>query len=177
MAAICVAAIGIVAFVMLDGMAAGVALLVAGVLLVVIGLVGWQDRRTAPRLAVAGGSAVAALEPRPVRDPGEPGPAERGGALDEGERLDPILPSAPGDADPTARDYAPAPGPTTQVVGEASSLDHVNEQPLLGHADLVAHVGDHHEGIPQSGSTIQLRLLHERAHGAPHEPPVNLRTG
>jgi hypothetical protein len=66
--------------------------------------------------------------------------------------------------------------PTMQVVDEgATGLDHVHDEPLLGHSDLVAHVRDYHDEIATDGSTIQLRLLHERAHGAPHELPVNLK--
>ena len=59
LATIAVAAIGIVCFFLLDGVAAGVALLVAGVLLVVIGIVGWRERRPTPALATAGASATA----------------------------------------------------------------------------------------------------------------------
>jgi hypothetical protein len=63
-----------------------------------------------------------------------------------------------------------------QVVDDgATGRDHVHDEPLLGHSDLVAHVRDYHDEIATDGSTIQLRLLHERAHGAPHELPVNLK--
>jgi hypothetical protein len=70
----------------------------------------------------------------------------------------------------------PPPAPMMQMVDEATDdLDHVHDQPLLGHSDLVSHVRDYHGEIATDGSTIQLRLLHERAHGAPHETPPRIR--
>ena len=212
-AAVAVALIGIVGFFLLEGVGAGLVILVAGVLLLVIGLVGWRDR--APALATGGAAAVSTAEVEPVRLPEadvEPGdadaaPGERGVLDEEHEPIDvstngdasridglqptPAAASTPEPAlepDPATdagsdvdgvldRDYAPAPDPTMPVVGDAGGLDHLHDAPLLGHSDLVSHVRDDHEEIAQVGSTIQLRLLHERAHGAPHEPPVNLKTG
>jgi hypothetical protein len=230
-AAIAVCLIGIVAFVILDGAAAGLALLVAGVLLVVIGAVGWQEGQVAA--ATSGGpTSLVREEAQPmlaeaVPDPsGEDRPAEAPwphlrdeadetrdatGAIpleeidDPDHAPEPVSEEAPAPqrqvaeveavADPLGRGRTdsvldvdrddgdafegdrPEPEPTMQAVyDDASGLDHVHDEPLLGHSDLVAHVRDYHAGIPTDGSTIQLRLLHERAHGAPHELPVNLKT-
>ena len=222
-AAIAIALIGVVVFVILDGVPAGLALFVAGVLLVVIGVVGWQERQ--PALAGATPSSVGGAEARHAETVPDASPEDEraaawphvgdgqddasGIAIDENEdtdeALEPVSEEAPAPqrmvaeveavADPLGRgrtdsvrdvdrdgDVAvegdrPEPEPTMQVVeDEASGLDHVHDQPLLGHSDLVAHVRDYHAAIPTDGSTIQLRLLHERAHGAPHELPVNLKT-
>jgi predicted lipid-binding transport protein (Tim44 family) len=43
--AIAVAAVGLLAYLVLGGVAGGLALFVAGLLIVAIGLLGWQDRR------------------------------------------------------------------------------------------------------------------------------------
>jgi len=193
-AAVAVALIGIVGFFLLDGVAAGLIVLVAGLLLVVIGLVGWRDHE--PALAVTTATATAdvghadADEPRDLltgvpldeaTDPDRPAPVADeapaphpivGGGeavadpLGRGE-TDSVLDVEPDVGDAPDRDYAPAPEPTMQVLGGASSLDHVHDEPLLGHSDLVAHVRDYHHDLSQVGSTIQLRLLHERDHGAP----------
>jgi hypothetical protein len=232
--AIAVTLIGIAAFFVLDGVAAGIALLLAGVLLVVIGVVGWQER--APVGATAGAPTAAATssvahEPRAMHAEAVPDPSVEDGPrsawwshvaedadetrdvasgipADETQATDgtaePVSEDAPAPqrqvaeveavADPLGRrrtnsvldaDRAegatsgtdrPEPEPTMQVLDDASGLDHVHDEPVLGHSDLVAHVRDHHAEIPTDGSTIQLRLLHERAHGAPHELPVDLKT-
>lgn len=57
--AIAVAVAGLVGYVVLDGVAGGLALFVAGLVVVAIGLLGWQDRRepsrgTAPAAAPEG---------------------------------------------------------------------------------------------------------------------------
>jgi hypothetical protein len=186
LAAVAVAAIGIVTFFLLDGVAAAVAVIAAGVLLVVIGIVGWRDRAPASALASTGSSAIAGVDPV-VYLPAEPvSNGQRRDALrDDAEAVadplgrgetDPVLDREPRGDDAPERDYAPAPEPTTQVVADGTTVDHVHDEPLLGHSDLAAHVRDYHEDLAEVGSTIQLRLLHQRAHGAPHEPPVNLKT-
>ena len=219
-AAVAVALIGIAGFFLLDGVAAGLIVLVAGLLLVVIGLVGWRDREpalavtttgtadvgpvalddgtdpatgavSAPADAHDGSDLLTGVPLDEATDPDGPAPvAEEAPAphpiVGEGEAVadplgrgetDSVLDVEPDAGDAPDRDYAPAPEPMMQALGEASSLDHVHDEPLLGHSELVAHVRDYHHDLAQVGSTIQLRLLHERAHGAPHEPPVNLRTG
>jgi hypothetical protein len=199
LAALGVAVGGVVAFILLDGVTAGLVLFVAGVLLVVIGIFGWQDR--APALATANGASGAVLDDRTADDPvgRETEPVDAGGS--------PVFEEAPAPhraiglteavADPLGRagtdsvldadattdgpDPAmpagdqPAPAPKMRLVQDADELDHVHDEPLLGHSDLVAHAGDYHQEIATDGSTIQLRLLHERAHGAPHETPPTLR--
>jgi hypothetical protein len=229
-AAIGVALIAIVAFFLLDGVAAGLVLLVAGVLLVVIGVVGWQERQ--PAAATAGAStSLVGEEAQPMHAEAVPDPSSEDARAtapwphlsdDEDEtrdtasrvpvdgtdgddapepvseeapspqrqvaeveavadplgrgRTDSVLDVDPGDGD-TIETGEPEPEPTMQIVDEdGSELDHVHDEPLLGHSDLVAHVRDYHGEIATDGSTIQLRLLHERAHGAPHELPVNLKT-
>lgn len=47
--AIAVAVAGLVGYVVLDGVAGGLALFVAGLVVVAIGLLGWQDRRESSR--------------------------------------------------------------------------------------------------------------------------------
>jgi hypothetical protein len=58
----------------------------------------------------------------------------------------------------------------TMILTGASELDHVHDEPLRNHTDLVRHVADYHPGVRSDGSTIQLRLLHEREHGGVVEP-------
>jgi hypothetical protein len=202
LAALGVAIGGIVAFILLDGVTAGLVLFVAGVLLVVIGIFGWQDR--APALATASGVSGAVLDERTADDPVQrtTEPVDAGGSLvgEEVPAPHPAIGLAEAAADPLGRadsdsvldadgtteadgtDPAgpagsdqPAPAPMMRLVQDADDLDHVHDQPLLGHSDLVAHAGDYHREIATDGSTIQLRLLHERAHGAPHETPPTLR--
>src|SRR5829696_8456657 len=72
-AAIAVVVIGIVAFFMLDGVAAGVALLVAGLLLVVIGVVGWQEPQ--PAAATAGTPTSSADGPQAMHGEAVPDPS------------------------------------------------------------------------------------------------------
>ncbi|MGH2590741.1 MAG: hypothetical protein ACRDGW_08090, partial [Actinomycetota bacterium] len=67
--AIAVAVLGLLAFAVLDGVAAGFALFVSGLLVVAIGLLGWQDRREPSR--GAGKAPVAVPEGIP---PGGEGP-------------------------------------------------------------------------------------------------------
>jgi hypothetical protein len=67
--AVAVAALGLLGYVALEGVAAGLALFVAGLLLVAIGLLGWQDRREPSR--GAGKAPVAVPEGIP---PGGEGP-------------------------------------------------------------------------------------------------------
>jgi len=57
------------------------------------------------------------------------------------------------------------PPPAEEAEGQAvDETAHRHDQPMLGHSELVSHIRDYHEGVPFDGSTIQLRLLHERAH-------------
>jgi hypothetical protein len=76
-------------------------------------------------------------------------------------------------ADDAEVDVPATPGPDaepTMILTGASDLDHVHDEPLRNHTDLVRHVADYHPGVPTDGSTIQLRLLHEREHGVVAEP-------
>src|SRR5215213_6677110 len=92
-AGIAVALIGVVVFFLLDGLAAGLALLVAGVLLVVIGLVGWRDPRPAEATAGARTMDTTSAVDDGVRD------VASGIAIDEtddtGERSEPVSEEAP----------------------------------------------------------------------------------
>ena len=192
LATLAVAAIGFVCFILLDGVAAGATLLVAGALLVVIGVVGWQERRATPSPASGGEAGAVGVEPvsvgedvirlpEAVEEEASAPPPRVGemGAVAEpfGRRQTHAVVDIPPAEETTSPGYAPRPDPTMQVVGTGTRLDHVHDEPLLGHSDLVAHIRDDHEDLAQGGSTIQLRLLHERAHGAPNEPPVNLKIG
>ena len=148
-AALAVALIGIVAFLLLEGMASGLALLAAGVLLVLIGVFGWQAPRTA--VVTAGGGALAV-------DLAEAGPSD-------------VLADAPMHGEPLAdRGSADTARmgdePTVAFAPVPDVADHVHDQPIRNHSDLAAHVRDRHDGVSTTGSTIQLRLLHEREHGA-----------
>lgn len=259
LAALGVAVLGIVASLMLEGVAAGLVLFAAGVLLVVIGIFGWHEPTPSTALADASIGGDAPMEPS-VRELGDPdseigtadpvdaAPASEREEVTTGtpdlarlsrtlaERLDQVRervneeitapPNEPGEAgtvtDPLSSrrtaspaegepvdapaaaatprprsdprtDVEPEPGPgpvaatasepEAAPVGAAApvadhggpgSLDvpsdagsgHDHDQPLLNHSDLVSHVRDHHEGVRTDGSTIQLRLLHEREHGA-----------
>lgn len=71
--AIVVAAVGLVAYLVLEGVAAGLALFLAGLLVVAIGLLGWQDRRevTSDESATRAVSSGAAAE-GPDHAHGEP---------------------------------------------------------------------------------------------------------
>lgn len=215
-AALGVAVLGIVAFFLLDGVAAGIVLVVAGMLVVAIGILGWRDPGTTFAVAAAGPAGgtldrpatrrpAVVLQP-PLHDREREAVAEVPVEAPEDETPEPVSEQAPApqpavgeaeavadpfgrgetdpvpDAEPETEDggleYAPGPEqPTMRLVGDdTGELDHVHDEPLLGHSDLVTHVRDYHETIPPEGATIQLRLLHERSHGAPHDPPVNLKT-
>lgn len=196
LAALGVAITGVLAFFLLDGVTAGLVLFVAGVLLVVIGIFGWQDG--GPALATASGGETAVLDDRATDDPvqWETEPVDTGESPvgEEAPAPHPAIGLTQAVADPLGRaDADPVPhadatdrevpdasdqpplAPMMQLVEDAGDLDHVHDQPLLGHSDLVSHAGDYHQEIATDGSTIQLRLLHERAHGAPHETPPTIR--
>jgi hypothetical protein len=69
-----------------------------------------------------------------------------------------------------ALDEAPAP----EVVAEdaeapaatEAGTDHTHALPIVNHSDLVMHIRRQHPGLDTGGSTIQMRVIHERAHGA-----------
>jgi hypothetical protein len=179
-AALAVAMIGVAAFLLLDGMAAGAALLAAGVLLVLIGILGWQEPRNGA--ARASGGALAVDVAQAGSSVGAAGPEPDRGASASGTALAAVATSAvisdtPIDEEPFAGDGSAdtvrigdeltAPfGPFTSDAEGAGRADHGHDQPILNHSDLAAHVRDQHEGVSTTGSTIQLRLLHEREHGA-----------
>ena len=234
-AALGVALLGIVASLVLDGVAAGLVLFVAGVLLVVIGIFGWHEPTPATAMVdVGSGSVEAPMEPS-IREVGDPdaeidgpdtGPEieqemerqEDGAGVSSPEepvavesvpdvealtrtlteRLDqvrervnekvatPDLGSGAAEPEPVAEpgrrtEIEPDPEMSSEPSAELGSsgedappdgsagtvADHDHDQPLLNHSDLVSHVRDYHEGVRTDGSTIQLRLLHEREHGAP----------
>jgi len=71
----------------------------------------------------------------------------------------------------------PAPEPEAQVEAASGArsasepepaappgIGHEHERPVANHSDLLAHVRAEHTGISTSGSTIQMRIMHERAH-------------
>jgi len=167
LAAIAVAAVGLITFVAMDGAGAGVALVVAGCALVLIGVVGW--RRRSP--VVASSALAADTIPMDL----EPAAA---GLTTAGRRTSDELAASPR---PVGSEEA-EPAILPDAVGSAAipstgfgALDHAHDQPLRTHADLVRHLIDDHPGTRTDGSTIQVRLLHEREHGAPHELPPTLR--
>jgi hypothetical protein len=232
-AAVGVAALGVIAFVVLSGVGAGLVLFVAGVVLVAIGIFGWDDHP--PAVAAEGSTGAVALSARARDEDDDMTPHHPGGDVaphdaadvddrstradagasedasrdllsgseedDAGSPPEPVSEEIPAPhpyvggveavADPLGRgetdstldleraaddaevDVPATPGPDaepTMILTGASDLDHVHDEPLRNHTDLVRHVADYHPGVPTDGSTIQLRLLHEREHGVVAEP-------
>jgi hypothetical protein len=167
LAAIAVAPVGLITFLAMDGAGAGVALVVAGFALVLIGLVGWRGRSPAVASSALAADAVAMdLEPT------APSATTAGG---RGRQELAAAPRPTGSEEAGPAIIPDAVGPAATRSTGFGALDHGHDQPLRTHADLVRHLIDDHPGIRTYGSTIQVRLLHEREHGAPHELPPTLR--
>lgn len=209
-----VALVGVIAFVILDGVGAGLVLFVAGVALVAIGIFGWHE--AAPAVATADAATTSAAHPerdgpmfasgatQPADDEGSPAVTEDASRdvlsgspeNDDGSAPEPVSDEMPAphpfvggaeavadplgrgetepafDREPTSEPHEPhaetsasADSEPTMLLTGVSELDHVHEDPLRNHTDLVRHVEDYHPGVRTDGSTIQLRLLHEREHG------------
>lgn len=62
----------------------------------------------------------------------------------------------------TAPEQAPPEAPQAEqpLVG----IGHTHAVPVVSHSDLVTHMRSEHPDLESGGSTIQMRLLHERAH-------------
>ena len=61
----------------------------------------------------------------------------------------------------TAEETTPA-----AEVEETPGAGHRHGVPLVNHSDLVTHLRREHPDLESSGSTIQMRILHERAHAS-----------
>ena len=109
-------------------------------------------------IARASSAADAEVEPEP-EPAGSVEPEPGAGRAEQPARSEPP---------PLASKVEAADDPAPAVQEDALAADdgsvHRHEQPMLGHSELVSHIRDYHEGVPFDGSTIQLRLLHERAH-------------
>lgn len=141
------AALGLVAYLALDGVASGLALFVAGLVLVAVGVWGWQGQGEPSRTAVAAG----------VDTPAEP--------------AGPMLATTTirREAEPEAKPVAPRRPRKAATEPAAPAEDgpgHSHDRPIVAHGDLVAHVRESHGGLGHDGSTQQLRRLHDRAHAA-----------
>jgi hypothetical protein len=183
--AVMIVLLGLIGFAALDGMGAGISLLAAGLLLVVLGLFGWQDRRRRPAAAMAsaGEAGTATLEAEEA-DTDSGGDEDREGsatpqasepeAVEDGAPAPhPVVAETDAEAEPKGeRRGEPKPPGSSGGSGSAASVvlegeegrDHRHDHPIISHGDLAAHVRDFHEGTAYDGSTIQLRLLHERDH-------------
>jgi hypothetical protein len=149
--------VGLGAYSSLEGVWKGLSLVAAGVALVLLGLS--LERR--PRTA-ATAADVAAESSSDEIDVTVPMAAV---AVEEAE---PPAPIARNGLEPVAEPSSPEPGALEPEASDAPEDEgdtaHSHDQSMLGHSELVSHIRDYHEGVPFDGSTIQLRLLHERAH-------------
>ena len=165
--------IGLGGYSSLDGAWKGLSLVAAGIALVLLGLS--LERKPAAAAAAAedpilvefsgedidvmmpvAAVAVEEAEPTAPTVRAEPAPV----AGQEPSESEPSLPETVEEPEAAAR-------PVEEAVAEVEDLGdaaHRHDQPMLGHSELVSHIRDYHEDVPFDGSTIQLRLLHERAH-------------
>jgi len=135
--------IGLGGYSSLEGVWKGLSLVAAGIALVLLGL------------SVEPGSRPAATTPEAPLEVEEPGAAA---AVDDAEATPAIERTEPaGELEPLGTRT-----PSEPAIEIAAAHEH--EQPLLGYSELVSHLRDSHPGAPFDGSTIQLRLLHERTH-------------
>jgi hypothetical protein len=164
--------VGIGGYSSLEGVWKGLSLVAAGIALVLLGLSLERKPRvaaetvgeiageasdeldvTVPMTAVAVEDAEAAVPLKPIQvseaEASEPEPEVAGPEVSEPE------------PEVAAPDESAVPEAEGEAVDETA---HRHDQPMLGHSELVSHIRDYHEGVPFDGSTIQLRLLHERAH-------------
>ena len=113
-----------------------------------------STRTDAQRVFSAVASVGRAPEEETYREPDQPAPARA-----EAEQ--------PGDGPPategtgTAKETTPA-----AEVEEPPGTGHGHALPLVNHSDLVTHLRREHLDLESSGSTIQMRILHERAHAS-----------
>ena len=90
-------------------------------------------------------------------EPLEPEPLAPAGT--EPEQPAPTLPAA----EETEQPEEPAPA---AEVEEPPDTGHRHALPLVNHSDLVTHLRREHPDLESSGSTIQMRILHERSHAS-----------
>jgi hypothetical protein len=167
--------IGLGGYASLDGAWKGLSLVAAGIALVLLGLS--LERKPAA-------AAAAAEDPILVEFSGEDIDVTMPMAAVAVEEAEPTVPivraepapvaeQAPSESEPeaslpeTVEEPEAAARPVEEAVAEVEDLGdaaHRHDQPMLGHSELVSHIRDYHEDVPFDGSTIQLRLLHERAH-------------
>lgn len=57
-----------------------------------------------------------------------------------------------------------APPEASQAEQPLVGIGHTHAVPVVSHSDLVTHMRSEHPDLESGGSTIQMRLLHERAH-------------
>ncbi len=64
--------------------------------------------------------------------------------------------------EPATEEAAPPEGPEAEE--PPAGTGHTHAVPVVSHSDLVTHMRSEHPDLEAGGSTIQMRLLHERAH-------------
>jgi len=162
--------IGLGGYSSLDGAWKGLSLVAAGIALVLLGL----SLERKPRAdAAAGEDPVLVGSAGADIDATAPMAAV---AVEEAEPTAPIVRAEPErvvEQEPSVSEPEVAAGPVEDAVADEEAVAdvedlgdtaHGHDQPMLGHSELVSHIRDYHEDVPFDGSTIQLRLLHERAH-------------
>jgi len=113
-----------------------------------------STRPDARRVFAAVASVGRAPEEETAREPEQPAPAPA-----EAEQPTDTVPATEGLG--TAEETTPA-----AEVEEPPDTGHRHSLPLVNHSDLVTHLRREHLDLESSGSTIQMRILHERAHAS-----------
>ena len=149
--------VGLGGYSSLDGVWKGLSLVAAGIALVLLGLS--LERRPRTAATAAGVDAESSSDQLDVTVPM---------AAVTVQGAEPTAPIVWNGLEPVAEPSVHEPealeqAPSDPAQDEADS-EHSHDQPMLGHSELVSHIRDYHEHVPFDGSTIQLRLLHERAH-------------
>ncbi len=71
---------------------------------------------------------------------------------------------ATGVEEPRPATEAPEPEPAAEAPEPSGGEGHTHAVPIVSHSDLVMHLRRQHPDLDASGSTIQMRQIHERAH-------------
>jgi len=113
-----------------------------------------STRPDARRVFAAVASVGRAPEEETAREPEQPAPA-------------PAEAEQPTDTVPATEELGTAEETTPAAeVEEPPDTGHRHSLPLVNHSDLVTHLRREHLDLESSGSTIQMRILHERAHAS-----------